>query len=60
MTVEVLGSQVSDTVCGLVVCVPAPLNVCLSEASEALLIKEMLPGELPEAGGVKVTVYCAL
>jgi hypothetical protein len=43
-----------------VVCVPAPLNVCLREASEALLTKEMLPGELPEAGGVKVTVYCAL
>ena len=55
-----LGFQVSETVCGLVVCVPAPLNVCLSEASEALLIKEMLPAELPAAGGVKVTVNCAL
>ena len=55
-----LGSQVRDTVCGLVVCVPAPLNVCLSEESEALLTKEMLPGELPAAGGEKVTVYCAL
>jgi hypothetical protein len=32
----------------------------LSEASEALLTKEILPGELPAAGGVKVTVYCAL
>lgn len=50
----------SETLCEVVVCVPAPLNVCLSEASEALLTKEMLPGELPVAGGVNVTVYCAL
>jgi hypothetical protein len=51
---------VSDTLCGLVVCVPAPLKVCLSEASEALLTKEMLPVEFPVVGGVNVTVYCAL
>jgi hypothetical protein len=51
---------VSDTVCGLVVCVPDPLNVCFRDASEALLIKEMLPDELPAAAGVNVTVYFAL
>jgi hypothetical protein len=59
-TVEVLGSHVSETLCELVVCVPAPLKVCLSDASEALLTKEMLPGELPAADGVNVTVYCVL
>jgi hypothetical protein len=56
----VLGFQVSETLCELVVCVPAPLNVCFNDASEALLTKEMLPGKLPAAEGVKVTVYCAL
>lgn len=55
-----LGFQVRDTLCEFVVCVPAPLNDCFNEESEALLTKEMLPGELPAAAGVKVTVYCAL
>ena len=50
----------SETLCVLVVCVPDPLNACFNDESEALLTKEMLPGELPAAGGVKVTVYCAL
>lgn len=49
-----------DTLWGEVVCVPDPLNVCLSDESEALLKNEMLPGELPAVGGVNVTVYCAL
>jgi hypothetical protein len=59
-TTEVLGFQVSETLCGCVVWVPAPLNVCFNEASEALLTNEMLPGEVPAAAGVKVTVYCAV
>jgi hypothetical protein len=56
----VLGFHVNDTLCGDVVCVPEPLNDCFKEESEALLTKAMLPGELPAAGGVKVTVYWAL
>ena len=59
-TVEVLGFHVSETLWVLVVCVPEPLNACFNDESEALLTKEMLPGELPAAGGVNVTVYCAL
>ena len=36
--------------------VTGPVNDCASDASEALLAKEMLPEELPAAGGVNVTV----
>ena len=50
----------SETLCGLLVCVPEPLNACFNDESEALLTKEMLPGELPAEGGAKVTVYWTL
>ena len=55
-----LGFQESATLCCPDDCVPAPVNDCVNDASDALLVKEMLPEEVPAAGGVKVTVYLAL
>jgi hypothetical protein len=55
----VLGLHVSATVCDDV-CVPDPLKVSFKLASLALLVKVMLPGELPDAAGVNVTVYFAV
>lgn len=56
MTVEVLGFHESATLYCPDVCVPPPVNDCCSDESEALLRKEMLPEEVPAAGGANVTV----
>jgi hypothetical protein len=56
ITVEVLGFHESATLCAPDDdCVPSPVNDCRRDESEALLAKEILPDELPVAGGVKVT-----
>ena len=50
-----LGFHESVTLCS-VDGVPAPVNGCVREESEALLTKEMVPEEVPAVSGVKVTV----
>lgn len=59
ITVEVLGSQLNATLC-VEVCVPDPLKLSFKLASLALLVKVILPGELPVAAGLNVTVYFAV
>ena len=57
MTVDVLGFQDNATPCAEdPEDVPSPLNVCFRGVSEASLINEILPEELPAAGGANITL----
>jgi hypothetical protein len=56
ITAEVLGSQESVTVGCVEVDVPSPVSDWARVFSEASLANEMLPEEIPAAGGVNVTV----